>query len=186
MLQDKTMPHPCALGSRRQRGRDGDRGSGTAALGNISLHLSNETKPRENTHEKEGKEKLLGEKIKVLPSKMLSCSYEETQIALIAAAARRVGAAWEQGLAMQWRMVWGDHEVPAPSLERQEHQGYAGLPFGFGVLLPHSHRPMELGSDVQVRSGAGPHRKGEQGLQQPKAASSNSACACNCRRHREN
>lgn len=65
--------------------------SGTAAVGNISLHLSNETKPRENTHEKEGKEKLLGNKIKVLPSKTLSCSYEETQIALIAAAAR---SAW--------------------------------------------------------------------------------------------
>lgn len=71
----------------RAGGDNGDSGSGTAAVGNISLHLSNETKPRENTHEKEGKEKLLGNKIKVLPSKTLSCSYEETQIALIAAAA---------------------------------------------------------------------------------------------------
>lgn len=72
-------------------GGNGDRGSGTAAVGKISLHLSNETKPRENTHEKEGKEKLLGNEIKVLPSKTLSCSYEETQIALIAAAVR---SAW--------------------------------------------------------------------------------------------
>lgn len=86
MLQDVGMPHPRACGSLR-RGVNGDRGFGTAAEGSVSLHLSNETKPGENTHEKEGKEKLLGNKIKVLPSKMLSCSYEETQIALIAEAA---------------------------------------------------------------------------------------------------
>lgn len=90
MLQDVRMPHPRACGSPWQGG-NGDRSSGTAAVGNISLHLSNETKPRENTHEKEGKEKLLGNEIKVLPSKTLSCSYEEIQIALIAAAAR---SAW--------------------------------------------------------------------------------------------
>lgn len=36
------------------------------AVGNISLHLSNETKNREKAHEKEGKEKILGNKIKVL------------------------------------------------------------------------------------------------------------------------
>lgn len=100
------MPRPRARGSPR-RGTNGDRGCGTAAVGNISLHLDNETKPGENTHEKEGKEKLLRNKIKVLPLKMLSCSYEETQIALIAAA---TCSAWHR------EMGWGGPRGPSTQL----------------------------------------------------------------------
>lgn len=134
-------------------GRDGDCGSGTAALGNISLHLSNETKTRENTHEKKGKEKLLGNKIKVLPSKMLSCSYEETQIALIAAATHsaRRGTGASAGLALEDGLR-GTPRSQHPAGRDGNTRAMLGLLFFIlEYSCPHSHGPTELGSDVQMR-----------------------------------